>query len=127
MAYNADGVVLAVLSTNEGVSKTTGKPWKSMEMLLQTTDKYPKKLKIKIFGEDKIAAANVAAGSTVSVTFDLDSREWHDPRTGEVKYFMEANAIVVQNSTQMQPMQPVQQPVQQIEPAPQVVSDELPF
>lgn len=35
------GIIKKMYPLQEGVSKTTGNPWKSLEFLLETEDRYP--------------------------------------------------------------------------------------
>jgi len=35
------GIIKKIYPIQEGVSKSTGNPWKSMEFLLETEDRYP--------------------------------------------------------------------------------------
>lgn len=69
------GKIIAVLPAREGVSKA-GNPWKTQEYVLETHDQYPRKMCFNIFGADKIAQFNIQVGEEVTVSFDIDCREW---------------------------------------------------
>lgn len=69
------GKIIAVLPEQSGVSKA-GNEWKKQEYVLETHDQYPKKVCFQIFGADRIAQAAIQAGEELTVSFDIDSREW---------------------------------------------------
>lgn len=69
------GKVIAVLEPRGGVSKT-GNPWKVQEYVIETHDQYPRKMCFDVFGEDKINQFNIQIGEELTVSFDIDAREW---------------------------------------------------
>ena len=69
------GKVIAVLEPRGGVSKT-GNPWNVQEYVIETHDQYPRKMCFDVFGEDKISQFNIQAGEEITVSFDIDAREW---------------------------------------------------
>lgn len=69
------GKIIAVLPAREGVSKA-GNPWKTQEYVLETHDQYPRKMCFNIFGADKITQFDIKIGEEVTVSFDIDCREW---------------------------------------------------
>lgn len=69
------GKVIAVLEPRSGVSKT-GNAWKVQEYVIETHDQYPRKMCFDVFGEDKINQFNIQAGEELTVSFDIDAREW---------------------------------------------------
>ncbi|MDR2534305.1 MAG: DUF3127 domain-containing protein [Tannerellaceae bacterium] len=70
------GKVVAVLTLQEGVSRA-GNEWKKQEYVLETDDQFPKKVCFQIFGGDKIAQANIQYGEKITVSFDIESREFN--------------------------------------------------
>ncbi len=70
------GKIIAVLPAQGGVSKT-GNEWKKQEYVLETHDQYPKKVCFQIFGADKIELAAIQPGEELTVSFDIDSREYN--------------------------------------------------
>lgn len=70
------GKVIAVLEPRGGVSKT-GNEWKVQEYVIETHDQYPRKMCFDVFGADKIAQFNIQAGEELTVSFDIDAREWN--------------------------------------------------
>lgn len=69
------GKIIAVLPEQGGISKT-GNEWKKQEYVLETHDQYPKKVCFQIFGADRIAQAAIQPGEELTVSFDIDSREY---------------------------------------------------
>ena len=70
------GKIIAVLPANSGVSARTGNPWMSQEYVLETHDQFPRKCCFRIFGEDRIKQFNIQAGEELTVSFDIDAREY---------------------------------------------------
>ena len=71
------GKVIVVLEPKSGVSKTTGKEWKAQEYVIETHDQYPHKMCFEVFGADKIDQFHIQAGEEITVSFDIDAREWN--------------------------------------------------
>ncbi len=69
------GKIIAVLPVQGGTSKN-GNEWKKQEYVLETFDQYPKKVCFQLFGADRIEQAAIQLGEDVSVSFDIDSREY---------------------------------------------------
>lgn len=72
------GKIIAVLPAREGVSRT-GNPWKTQEYVLETVnEQYPRKMCFNLFGADKISQFNIQVGEMLTVSFDIDCRQWQD-------------------------------------------------
>ena len=69
------GKIIAVLPERGGTSKT-GNEWKMQEYVLETHEQYPKKICFNVFGADKIAQFNIQAGEELTVSFDINAREY---------------------------------------------------
>ena len=70
------GKIIAVLPERGGISKT-GNEWKMQEYVLETHEQYPKKMCFNVFGADKIAQFNIKAGEDMTVSFDINAREYN--------------------------------------------------
>ncbi len=70
------GKIIAVLEPRGGVSKS-GNNWKVQEYVLETHDQFPRKMCFDVFGEEKIQQFNIQAGEELTVSFDIDAREWN--------------------------------------------------
>ncbi len=70
------GKIIAVLPAQGGTSKN-GNEWKKQEYVLETHEQYPKKVCFQIFGADRIDQAAIQLGEELTVSFDIDSREYN--------------------------------------------------
>lgn len=70
------GKIIAVLPERGGISQRTGSEWKSQSYVLETQESYPRKMCFDVFGADKIAQFNITIGETLTVSFDIDAREY---------------------------------------------------
>ena len=71
------GKITQVLPVQEGVSKSTGNPWKIQSYILETLEQYPRKVCFEIFGEDRIKNNPCEIDQIVTVSFDIESREFN--------------------------------------------------
>lgn len=69
------GKIIQALPLQQGTSKA-GNPWKKQEYVLETFDAYPKKVKFDFFG-DRVDQFQLSVGDTVTVSYDLESREFN--------------------------------------------------
>ncbi len=69
------GKIITILPEQGGVSKN-GNEWKKQEYVLETYDQYPKKICFQLFGADRIAQAAIRPGEELTVSFDIESREY---------------------------------------------------
>ena len=70
------GKIIAVLPERGGTSKT-GNEWKMQEYVLETHEQYPRRVCFNVFGADKIAQFNIQAGEELTVSFDINAREYN--------------------------------------------------
>jgi len=70
------GKIIQVLPLQEGISKT-GNPWKVQSYVLETQEQYPRKVCFEIFGEDRIKNNPCNVDDIVTVSFDIESREFN--------------------------------------------------
>lgn len=70
------GKIIQVLPIQEGVSKT-GNPWKVQSYVLETQEQYPRKVCFEVFGEDRIKNNPCSIDDVVTVSFDIESREFN--------------------------------------------------
>lgn len=72
------GKIIAILPPRGGVSKASGNEWKSQEYVIENHDQYPRKMCFDVFGADKIEQFNIQMGEELTVSFDIDARQWQD-------------------------------------------------
>lgn len=71
-----EGKIIQDLGIQSGTSKM-GNPWKKRELVLETFGNYPKKVKVTIFGEQKVDSMNLVPGKDYILSVDLESREFN--------------------------------------------------
>lgn len=71
------GKIIQVLPEQGGVSKTSGKEWRLQAYVLETQEQYPKKVHFELFGDDRIKANPCKLDDIVTVSFDIESREFN--------------------------------------------------
>lgn len=70
------GKIIQVLPMQEGVGRN-GNPWKLQGYVLETIENYPRKVHFEVFGEDKIKNNPCDIDQIVTVSFDIESREFN--------------------------------------------------
>ena len=70
------GKIVQVLPLQEGVGRN-GNPWKLQGYVLETIENYPRKVHFEVFGEDRIKNNPCAIDQVVTVSFDIESREFN--------------------------------------------------
>ena len=92
------GKIIAVLPTKSGPS-ARGTQWSSQTSVIETHEQYPKRIAFDVLG-DKITEFNLQVGEEVTVSFDINAREYNG------KWWNSVNAWqVVRNGCQQSPMQ----------------------
>lgn len=71
------GKIIVACEPRGGVSQRTGNSWKSQEFVLETMEQYPRKCMFRVFGEDKLREMNIQVGEVLTVSFDVDAREYN--------------------------------------------------
>ena len=70
------GKIIQVLPAQEGVGRN-GNPWKVQPYVLETLDQYPRKVHFEVFGEERIKQNPCDIDQLVTVSFDIESREFN--------------------------------------------------
>ena len=79
------GKVIQKLPEVGGNSKS-GNAWRKQEFILETGGQYPKKVCVSLWG-DKIDQFPIAEGENVTLSIDVESREYNGRWYTEVKAF----------------------------------------
>lgn len=69
------GKIIAVLPTKSGTS-ARGTQWSSQTAVIETHEQYPKRVAFDVLG-DKITEFNLQVGEEVTVSFDINAREYN--------------------------------------------------
>lgn len=132
------GRIIKVCDPRTGTAKSTGNPWVSQDYVLETHDQFPRRMMFNVFGDDKIKEFDIKEGEEVTVSFDINAREfngrwYNDIRAWRVTRGNAAPAQAQPSYAAPQPAAP-QQPAQQTYAAPQQPAapqqenpDDLPF
>lgn len=96
------GKVISVLPLQQGVSARTNNPWMIKTFVLETQENYPRKVAVEIFGEQRIKDNPCDVDQLVTVSFDLESREFNG------RWYTSVRAWKIQQGM-VQSQQPVQQ------------------
>ena len=123
------GKVIAVLPARSGKAKATGNDWQVQEYVIETiAEQYPRKMCFEVFGADKIQQFNIQMGEDLTVSFDIDARQWQD------RWFNSIRAWKVERVQQGQPAQgpapmgaPAGMPVTPPDFSQSNAADDLPF
>ena len=71
------GKIIAVMQPRSGVSQRTGNSWMMQDYVMEIPGQYPRHMVFNIFGEDRIKQFNIQMGEDVTVSFDIDAREFN--------------------------------------------------
>ena len=134
------GRIIAVLEARSGVARTTGNPWMMQDYVIEETmGQYPKRMCFNVFGEDKIKNFNIQVGQELTVSFDVNAREYqgrwyNDIRAWKVEPAAQAAAapVAAPFDAPVAPFPPAQDsaPASSAAPSFETASDEtsdLPF
>lgn len=92
------GKIIVVLPTRSGTS-ARGTQWSSQTAVIETHEQYPKSVAFDVLG-DKITEFNLQVGEEVTVSFDINAREFNG------KWWNSVNAWrVIRQGGQQAPMQ----------------------
>jgi hypothetical protein len=82
------GILVKQIAIREGVSKSNGNPWKIAEYLVEIPGQYLRHIAFRVSDGQvgRIARFDSLVGKTVTVSFDIDAREY------EGRWFNEINA-----------------------------------
>ena len=92
------GKIIAVLEPRRGTSSRTGSEWVCGQYVLETMDQYPRKLFFEVFGADRIQQFNIQWGEVMTVSFDIDAREYQG------RWFNGVRAFRVDRNVQAAPI-----------------------
>lgn len=74
------GKITHILEARTGTSARTGSNWMSQSFVIEAIEpgrQFPTRCVFDVFGEDRLRQFNIQAGETLTVSFDLDAREYN--------------------------------------------------
>lgn len=130
------GRIIKALEPRSGVSARTGNPWKMQDFVIEETmGQFPKRMVFNVFGEDNLNRFNIQEGQELTVSFDVNAREYNGRWFNDIRAWNVVPAAAAQPVAAAQPaapFPPADQPAAQpaaptpFEAAPDESSD-LPF
>ena len=125
------GKIIAVLPPSSGVSQRTGNSWMTQEYVIEVPGQYPKRCLFNLFGEDRIKQFNIQMGEEITISFDIDAREYNGRWFNDIRAYNVTRgaapgaAAPVAGAPVAQPA--VENPFPPAEPASEGSADDLPF
>ena len=104
------GNVIAILEPQRFVSQKNGNEYVTTVFVIETQGQYPKKVAMKVIGEDKFKQMGIAIGGTYNVSFDVESREWKGKWFTECQAWRTQRVDGTQEQTQQATTQTTQKP-----------------
>ncbi len=96
------GKIIAVLEARGGIAKSSGNPWKIQEYVIETIEQYPHRMCFSVFGEDKINQFNIQLGDDLTVSFDINAREYQGRWYNDIRAWKVERVSAGQASSQQQ-------------------------
>ena len=103
------GKIIQVLPAQEGIGRN-GNPWKVQPYVLETLDQYPRKVHFEVFGEERIKQNPCDIDQLVTVSFDIESREFNG------RWYTSIRAWRIQQGDTTQPADAAAAPVAAAQP-----------
>ena len=132
------GKIIQKLPLQQGESKASGKPWALQAYVLETQEQFPRKVHFEVFGEQRIKDYPCEIDDLVTVSFDIESREFNGRWYTSIRAWKIQQGIVdaaaqqpapapapVAQAAQPQPMAAAN--VDTFDPAAGESTDDLPF
>ncbi len=70
------GKIIHALELRQGVSPRSGNSWMSQSFVIESHDQYPRRMVFDVFGEDRLKEFHIEVGEELTVSFDMDAREY---------------------------------------------------
>ena len=115
--------LIQMLPLQTGVSRNG--EWKKQDIIVETNDRFPKKLCISIWGE-KIQPSQLKQGNTLTIDFDIESREFNGRWYTDIKAWKVEAAVDTANNATLQSF-PSDYSFPEPPPPPADEPDDLPF
>ena len=91
------GRIIKVLDQRGGVSSRTGNPWKMQDFVIEeTVGQFPKRMVFNVFGEENLNRFNIQEGQELTVSFDINAREYNGRWYNDVRVWNVVAAAAAQ-------------------------------
>ena len=113
------GRIIKVLDHRGGVSSRTGNPWKMQDFVIEETmGQFPKRMVFNVFGEENLNRFNIQEGQELTVSFDINAREYNGRWYNDVRVWNVMAAAPAQPVAAAQPAAQPAAPFPPVEQAP---------
>lgn len=106
------GKIIVACEPRGGVSQRTGNSWKMQEFVLETMEQYPRKCMFNVFGEDKLREMNIQVGEVLTISFDIDAREYNGRWYNDIRAWRVTRGAAAPAAPQMPPVMDIPAPTQ---------------
>jgi len=101
------GRIIKALEARTGVSSRTGSPWKMQDFVIEETmGQFPKRMVFNVFGEENLNRFNIQEGQELTVSFDINAREYNGRWYNDVRVWNVVAAAAAQPVAAAQPAAP---------------------
>lgn len=69
------GKVICVMQVRSGISPRTSQPWYSQSFVIEIDGRYTRRVKLSIWGQDRINRASLEAGQYITCRFEIEAHE----------------------------------------------------
>ena len=121
------GKVIAVMEPRSGVSARTGNAWMTQEYVIEVPGQYPKRCLFNIFGEDRIKQFNIQMNEEITISFDIDAREYNGRWFNDIRAYNVQRGVAPIPTAAPAAQPAVENPFPPAEPASEGPADDLPF
>ena len=102
------GRIIKALEPRGGVSNRTGNPWKMQDFVIEETmGQFPKRMVFNVFGEENLTRFNIQEGQELTVSFDINAREYNGRWYNDIRAW---NVVPATPAAQPAAAQPVPSP-----------------
>ena len=116
------GKIIQKFPLQSGESKTSGKPWQLQAYLLETQEQYARKVYFEIFGEQRIKDNPCEIDDLVTISFDIESREFNGRWYTSIRAWQIKQGIVDNNAQPAAPAAAPQAAAPAAQPMPQATA-----
>ena len=119
------GKIIAALEKRTGVAKASGNTWVAQEYVIEIPGTYPKRVCFEVFGEERIKEFDIKVMDTLTVSFDVDAREYNGRWYNTLRAWkVERDALPIPSATVVMPIVDPLTPVSDLPWDNQPVEDE---
>jgi len=93
------GKIIEMLPMKGGTS-SSGNDWSLKSFIIETQEEYPKKVAVEIFGDERIQKNPCEVDDFVTISFDLESREFNGKWYTSVRAYKVSQGVNEQHSNE---------------------------